>query len=226
MSVNSFTYSDYQKLLEASVVLEKDRHGVKVLQTSDGRIVKLFRRKRLVSSAILKSYSSRFIENAKLLKKLGFHTIDVEEIFYCAQIKRTLVFYRPIPGLTLRTALKDLVVSEVLIEKFAVLLAQLHDKGVFFRSIHLNNIIFSDIDSPLGLIDISDMKIGRASLSPWARMRNFRHLTRYKVDQLSIERFGVDRFLDVYFSASCLSDKHKGSFVTKLQNLLSLEGRG
>jgi len=224
--VNSISLDEYQKIAGHSIVLERDRHGVKVLETPEGNIVKLFRRKRFFSSALLKSYSSRFVENAKTLKKLGFHTVDVEKEAYCKPIQRSLLIYRPIPGQTLRSALQTPDTHDQIFEQFIVLLAQLHEKGVLFRSIHLNNIIFKDIMSPLGLIDIADMRIMAAPLSFRARIRNFKHLNRYKLDQASIKTFGVDRFMERYFENSCLSESYKQEFIVRMHEALSIEGRG
>ena len=220
------TLNEYQRLVDNSVILEEDGHGLKVLETSDGLIVKLFRRKRFLSSALFNSYASRFVANAKALKKLGFHTIDVEQLSCCKPIKRTLVVYRPIPGQTLRSALQTTDSPDQIFEQFIILLAQLHDKGVLFRSIHLNNIIFKDVMRPLGLIDISDMRIMAAPLSSHARIRNFRHLNRYMVDQAAIKKFGVDRFMEIYFKTSCLSESHMQEFIVKMHEALSVEGRG
>ena len=224
--MNSLSLDEYQKIAECSIILERDKHGVKVLETPEGNIVKLFRRKRFFSSALLKSYSSRFVENAKALKKLGFYTVDVEKEVYCKAIQRSLLIYRPIPGKTLRSALQDPDSHDQIFEMFIVLLAQLHDNGILFRSIHLNNIIFKDLMSPLGLIDIADMRIMAAPLSSHARIRNFRHLNRYKVDQSSIKKFGVDRFMQIYFKTSCLLESHEQEFKAKMHEALSVEGRG
>lgn len=223
--MNSISFEEYQKIVDRSVILERDKHGLKVLETSDGLIVKIFRRKRFLSSALLNPYAARFVVNAKALKHLGFHTIDVEQLVYCTPIKRTLVVYRPIPGVTLRSALQDQGSFEKLMEKFIILLAALHDKGVLFRSIHLNNIIFNGDENPLGLIDIADMKVSRTSLSKTARVRNFCHLARYREDQGSIKSFGVNRFMDIYFNASCLSERCKQEFQVKMQEALTVEGR-
>jgi hypothetical protein len=43
-----FSLKEYQLLITKSETLEKDRHGVKVLLTPEGRIVKFFRQKRLM----------------------------------------------------------------------------------------------------------------------------------------------------------------------------------
>ena len=90
--------------------------------------------------------------------------------------------------------------------QFAAFFAELHDKGILFRSIHLNNIIVPDSVGALGLIDIADMKVFNKGLSFSQRMRNLRHLTRYKDDRHSIKVFGVERFVDIYFSAGKLAE--------------------
>ena len=111
-------------------------------------------------------------------------------------------------------------------ESFVHFFAELHDKGVFFRSIHLNNVIVSDDSNKLGLIDFADMKISSKGLSSAMRLRNFKHLTRYKADQESIKNFGLDRFMEIYFKTSCLSESHMQEFTVKMHEALSVEGRG
>ena len=219
------TLNEYQRLVDNSVILEEDGHGLKVLETSDGHIIKIFRQKRVVSSALIKPYASRFVKNAHVLKKLGIHTVDVVDMFYCPPIKRTLVKYRPIPGKTLRSVLHSSLQFDAIMESFVRFFAELHDKGVFFRSIHLNNVIVSEDANTLGLIDLADMKITSKSLSRAMRLRNFKHLTRYKADQDSLKTFGLDRFIDIYFSCNSLPESDKSEFLAELHNLVATEGR-
>jgi hypothetical protein len=219
------TLNEYQRLVDNSVILEEDGHRLKVLETSDGHIIKIFRQKRVVSSALIKPYASRFVKNAHVLKKLGIHTVDVVDMFYCPPIKRTLVKYRPIPGETLRSVLQSQSHFDDAMESFAIFFAELHDKGVFFRSIHFNNVIVSSNLDKLGLIDFADMKITSVGLPRGMRLRNFKHLARYKADQESIKAFGVDRFIDIYFSTSSLPESYKPDFLAELQKVVSTEGR-
>ena len=57
--------SAYESLRAGATVLEADKHGDKVLRLPDGNFVKLFRRKRLISSAALYPYAQRFADNAR-----------------------------------------------------------------------------------------------------------------------------------------------------------------
>lgn len=63
--------SAYESLRDGAEVLEADRYGDKVLRLTDGNFLKLFRRKRLLSSAALYPYAQRFADNAQALKELG-----------------------------------------------------------------------------------------------------------------------------------------------------------
>ena len=55
----------YQALREDAEVLAADDHGDKVLKLNNGQIMKLFRRKRLFSSALIYPYGKRFADNVK-----------------------------------------------------------------------------------------------------------------------------------------------------------------
>ena len=223
--MKSFSLDEYEQLIAKSVVLEQDRHGIKVVKTDDGRFVKFFRQKRFFSSARLKPYASRFVEHAKVLKGLGFNTVEVENVYYCKPIKSSLVFYNPLPGQTLRDALKSQDTSDNIMEMFSAFYAELHNQGVYFRSIHLSNVIISDTMDTLGLIDIADMKIYSKGLSKDMRMRNFRHLTRYAVDQESIKKFGVERFMDIYSEVSQLPESYKNGLLVGMQQQMSEGGK-
>lgn len=219
-----FSLDEYQQLVSTSEVLEQDGHGLKVLKTPEGLIVKIFRRKKLVSSALIKSYATRFVENARKLNSLGFNTVEIVDLYYCKPIKRVLVFYHPLPGETLRTLLHHKGHDDGVMELFIDLLAQMHEKGVFFRSCHFNNIIVANSMDRMGLIDISDMKIQPQRLSYYQRKRNFKHMVRYKVDQESIRQFGINRFMERYFRSCSLPESRKDQLRNSLNQLIVADG--
>ena len=70
----------YRRLTAGARVLEADRHGAKLLALDDGRYLKLFRRKRLLSSALMRPYSRRFQRNAERLGRLGIPTVVPERL--------------------------------------------------------------------------------------------------------------------------------------------------
>jgi tRNA A-37 threonylcarbamoyl transferase component Bud32 len=223
--LKALTLNEYRRLVDNSVILEEDGHGLKVLESSEGYIIKIFRQKRMLSSAVIKSYASRFVKNARTLNKLGINTVQVKDVLFCKPIKRTLVFYQPIPGRPLREVLQNREHVERLVGGLAVFLAELHEKGVLFRSIHLSNVIISESLDTFGLIDFADMKISSHGLSRQGRLRNFRHLTCYKVDQELIRAFGIARFMTLYFENSSLAEKYKQQFLERVQEMFTGEGK-
>lgn len=170
----------YLALRKGAEVIESDSNGDKVLLLADGTYFKLFRVKRLITSARLTPYSKRFAENAKKLAQLNIPTVSVIDTFKIPSINRTAVHYNPLPGTVVRNLKNNL--NETLAKKLGTFIRQLHEKGIYFRSLHLGNIVLTPEDQ-LGLIDIADMKILRHALPNQMRIRNFYHLCRYKEDK-------------------------------------------
>ena len=159
-------------------MLEADRHGEKVLRLADGTFLKLFRRKRLITSAAWSPYARRFAENASALARLGIPVPEVIEIMRIASLKRDAVHYRPLAGTTLRALNHqpgDEAARRDLQARFGEFVVQLHRKGIYFRSLHLGNVILTP-NGEFGLIDFSDMRIYPWPLPKFMRVRNIRRL--------------------------------------------------
>ena len=125
-----------QILMRGSTVLEQDGLGPKVLCLKDGSFLKLFRKRRLLSSETLKPYAVRFSENARRLQRLGFSTPQIIAAYRVEdEVNGTAVHYVPLPGDTLRQTLEEAKPEQQrrLITQFGQLLACLHEKGVYFR---------------------------------------------------------------------------------------------
>jgi len=200
----NFSFADYQALVAQSQVIERDAYGEKVLIAPDGNYVKIFRTKKRLSTAALRPYALRFCKNAETLARLGIPTVQVCSVSYCPENRRHLVTYRPLPGETLRSALKKGERQDGLLASFARFLAELHRRGIYFRSIHFGNVIIQPDSNEPGLIDIADMRIRRRPLGAGARARNFRHFLRYREDVHALEAFGLERFLNIYLEAADL----------------------
>jgi hypothetical protein len=145
----------------------------------DGNILKLFRRKRLFSSALLKPYSARFINNATRLKELGVPTLEVLAHYKLQQPRMTAVLYRPLPGKTLRQLSNQENFSwQQRLPALVELIRSLHASGIYFRSLHLGNIVVTP-ENKLGLIDVADMRFLRSPLPHYLARRNLQHFARY-----------------------------------------------
>jgi hypothetical protein len=210
----------YQLLIEGADVIEKDGFGVKVLDSKKGEMIKLFRRKRFFSSALFKPYAVRFVNNAELLARLNIPTITVNRLLWCADIKRHIVIYKRLEGELFREVLSNQTGHiEDLYQKFAAFIAELHDKGVYFRSAHLKNILLLP-NGEFGLIDISDMQIKREPLSLVLRERNFSHILQYQEDK-DLIRSHYQAFVSSYFKKSQLEETQQSSLDQSIRSILA-----
>lgn len=206
----------FSALRQHAEVIEADHNGEKVLKLADGSFLKLFRRKRLISSATLVSHAKRFANNAAELKRRDILCPEIIATYRVQSIKRTAVHYWPLPGSTLRQILvQEGDHASKLCQNLGLLIAQLHEKGVYFRSLHLGNIV-QNATGQLGLIDISDMACSETALGRLKRARNFQHLFRYPQD---ISRLALYRtnFIEGYTQS--LSQKDSAHFRKRLDAL-------
>ena len=167
------------QMIDGARILEADSYGPKVYLLQDGNILKLFRRKRFFSSALWRPYSKRFIDNAAGLQRLGVPTLQVLQLYQLQAPGMTAVLYRPLPGETLRQiASKEGFSWPQALPDLAGLIRNLHESGIYFRSLHLGNIVVTP-DNRMGLIDVADMRFLRAPLPRYLIKRNLQHFARY-----------------------------------------------
>ncbi|MBF8778913.1 toluene tolerance protein [Pseudomonas fulva] len=174
-------HTAYLALREGAKVIEADGSGDKVLQMPDGRFLKLFRRKRWLTSAALFPYAQRFADNARQLRRLDVPTPEVLAVYRIKSIERDAVYYSPLQGQTLRQLIAESAATDELREAYGAFVARLHEQGVYFRSLHLGNVVLTP-GQTLGLIDIADLSYRSGPLSQGKRLRNFQHMLRYRHD--------------------------------------------
>jgi tRNA A-37 threonylcarbamoyl transferase component Bud32 len=190
--LQTLSHDAYLALRADATVLERDLHGDKVLQLADGSYLKLFRRKRLISSAAWYPYAQRFADNATELERRGIPCPKVVGAFRIADFSRDAVRYIPLAGRTLRQVIEAESVSPDLPEKMGRFVARLHESGIYFRSLHLGNIVLTP-SGAMGLIDVADMRTQNRALDNNQRKRNLLRLRRDPPDcfWLSGERKNV-----------------------------------
>lgn len=183
MPVQSLKTETFEQLCSDAHVIEADGLGPKVLRLADGRFLKVFRPRRWYTSGSFNPYSERFASNAEQLRAMGIPTPQILGVYGLSD-GSSAVIYSPLSGLTLRQALQSLDSSlrESLIERFGQFMAQLHERGVYFRSLHQGNVLLMD-DGEFGLIDIADLRIFPSPLRNALRQRNLRHMQRYPQDR-------------------------------------------
>ena len=176
--MKTISHDAWLTLRKDAAPVERDGFGDKVLLCPDGTYIKLFRRKRLLSSAAWSPYAQRFADNAAALQQRGIPCPRVIDVFRIPEIERDAVHYHPLPGDTLRDLLKG-ELNDLergwLREAFNRFVRRLHDLGIYFRSLHLGNVVMLP-SGDLGLIDISDIRVHRGPLSMFWRKRNLKRM--------------------------------------------------
>lgn len=202
--------SEYKNLVcqatPLSIEIVDGQISHKVLQLPDRSIIKLFRIKRLLSSARIVSQAKRFKHNVERLQSHGIPTVELKAVYKIPSIARTAVHYRYLAGITLRDYCQKKALSPQWARRLGMFFVNLHQRGVYFRSIHFGNIVLTH-DNRIGLIDVLDMRFRRAPLTLGLRMRNLRHLFRYDSDIGSLSPIRHS-FIDVYCASANLSS-HK-----------------
>ena len=196
----------YLALREGATVLEADGTGDKVLRLIDDSMLKLFRRKRLLSSAAWYPYAQRFADNCRHLQERQIPCPVVKAVYRIGAIERDAVHYAPLPGQTLRQVLEEPADHDQLRAQLGRFIAILHERGVYFRSAHMGNVVLTP-EGELGLIDIADLRIFRRPLRKSQRLRNFKHMLRYPQDRQWLLDAGDSSFVDGYLAAQQLCSR-------------------
>ncbi|WP_369988393.1 O-antigen ligase family protein [Pseudomonas xanthosomatis] len=186
------------QLSAGAQVIEQDGLGPKVLRLTDGTFLKLFRRRAWYTSGRFNPYAVRFARNSQQLATMGFVTPTIVGLYRFADAS-TAVQYQPLPGQTLRQAMAQSESPEerqALVLSFGSYLARLHENGVYFRSLHLGNVLVHQ--GGFALIDLADMRILPSALSPALRQRNLRHMQRYDQDRAWLFEENITQLLQGY----------------------------
>ena len=193
--------AEFNTLQANANVIEEDGLGPKVLRLDNGNFLKLFRERRCYTSGSFNPYSQRFAVNSERLQALGIAAPKILDL-YVFDDGSSGVLYQPLPGQTLRQVMQSMgsgAMREALVERFGKFLALLHDKGVYFRSLHLGNVLLME-DGEFGLIDIADMRLYPSPLRLALRQRNVRHMQRYPEDRRWLFEEQLQALLDGYAS--------------------------
>jgi hypothetical protein len=96
----------------------------------------------------------------------------------------------------------------------------LHDKGIFFRSIHFGNIILLP-DNNYGLIDITDVRYYKNPVPLRRRAVNLATPLRYSEDADRIKVAQLPNLIDSYLSALEPNARDKERFLAQITRCLN-----
>ncbi|RZI79055.1 MAG: toluene tolerance protein, partial [Pseudomonas sp.] len=153
-------------------------------------------------------YAQRFADNCRHLQERQIPCPVVKAVYRIGAIERDAVHYAPLPGQTLRQVLEQPADHDQLRAQLGRFIAILHERGVYFRSAHMGNVVLTP-EGELGLIDIADLRIFRRPLRKSQRLRNFKHMLRYPQDRQWLLDAGDSSFVDGYLAAQQLCSREE-----------------
>ncbi|WP_316851811.1 lipopolysaccharide kinase InaA family protein [Aquipseudomonas alcaligenes] len=182
-------------------LLEKDSHGPKVVRLPDGKLLKIFRSRRNPLLVRLSPDARRFAERAERLQRLGIQTPQLDELFWIDRKKAvSACLYQPLEGLPLDKLFRDARDEfDRLLPQLGAYIHLLHQRGIYFRSLHLGNILRTP-DGGFGLIDFLDIRFKRRPLGRHLVQRNFAHLKGY-LKRRKVANFPWDELMAAYEAA-------------------------
>jgi len=189
---------ELENWLASGKVLEKDARGPKVVALADGLFLKIFHTRRHPLLARLQPAARRFAQNAEHLHRLGIQAPVVLEVFWLdPRAGLSACLYQPLPGHSIEQLYNQAPQqANSLLPPLACFIWQLHQRGIYFRSLHLGNILRLP-DNQYGLIDILDLQFKRGALNRWQVQRNFQHLHHY-LKRHKLQEFPLDKLIDHY----------------------------
>lgn len=175
-------------LRDAGEIIEQGEHGVKVVRCNNGDFIKVFRIKRRFTLAQIFNPAREFCKKVEGLRQRGIDTLEPTDLYRFTHVPRWAVRYRPLQGETVRGLIQAEQLTPRLIAELGQFIAHLHNKGIYFRSLHPGNVVLQP-NGQFGLIDVLDchFRFFHRPLNQWQRERNFQHFLRYE-DGGKIER--------------------------------------
>lgn len=148
-------------------------------------IIKIFNVRGLISSGFFNTYASRIIKNSLKLKIYDIPSIEItNELIFQYNKRLSGVSYKYIPGTTYRDLSHQITMD--MITDLANYISNIHKKGIYFRAMHLGNILLHN--KKLFLIDIAKIHFYPWPLFVFTRARAFRRMIKYQDD---IKNFGL-----------------------------------
>ena len=148
-------------------------------------IIKIFNVRGYISSGFFNTYASRIIKNSIKLKEHEISSIEItNELAFQYNNRLSGVSYKYIPGKTYRD-LGNKITKEMITD-LAKYISIIHKKGIYFRAMHLGNILLHN--KKLFLIDIAKIHFYPWPLFIFTRARAFRRMIKYQED---IKHFGL-----------------------------------
>lgn len=195
----------------------------KVFEKNGDTIIKLFYpKKSRLSSDRIWPRAMRFYRNMKTLQHHGYDAPIVTKVQFCPDLKIYLMHYPKIQGNDVRNLAKNGKLN--IIHHVAQLVADLHTNGIFFRSIHLENLLYKP-DGKFALLDVTDVRFRKKALNFYSRYRNIKHLLLEPNDRDLWQAFGINNFMHEYFKLAELPKYSRAIISYLIKRTVKIESQ-
>jgi tRNA A-37 threonylcarbamoyl transferase component Bud32 len=218
INAQAISLGEFEALCANAEIL-RGKKRPRVIRHDTNLISKIWYKKKKLSSDWIYPYYLRFYRNSK---KLLSHGIVAPKVRAVIKVKKTyirMVTYEEIHGLTVRDILQHNK-GDLSIPKLAQFIGRLHDKGIFFTSLHMGNIIKLE-SGDFGLIDVSNTHFYYFPLGLRTRARNLCNLASYTEDIDLIQRDMNTNIIEEYLKHMDRPSKFKSRFSELVKEKLS-----
>jgi tRNA A-37 threonylcarbamoyl transferase component Bud32 len=201
-----------ENYISANQILYGTTERPGLMLTPDGEVVKFFYRRKKISTGTFLPQAQRFTTNSRKLLERDIPAPLVKDLIYCNEIPVHMVVYDRIEGKDLRELCQTDGVNGL--AHLPDYFAHLHKKGIYFRAVHLGNILIHADE--ISLLDISDLTTQSSPLGIFQRARNLAHLFNTEHDKAYFVTYGLDRFVQEYVASCQFSTAGKWLFLKRL----------
>lgn len=224
--METISYTEFNTLCKTSQIVVWKRNLPSIIKHDTNLITKVFCNKKRFTSDLFYPRCYRFCHNAKKLLSRGVVAPKVKHLQKIRGTNIRLVTYEEIKGTSLRALLSS-GKKKLDISKLVDFFICLHDKGIYFRSLHLGNIIMLE-SGGFGLIDLTDTSFKIRPLSLNMRARNLSFLLSYQKDMELLQRSDDKDIVQEYLKFLNVHPGAKHRFVGRVKRHLTrrLKRRG
>jgi serine/threonine protein kinase len=216
-----FNPEELKQFIDGNEILYGSTEHPGIMLSPTGEIIKSFFKRKKISTSTFFPQAEQFKKNSQRLFERGIKGPIVTDIIYCKEIPVHMVVYNRLEGDDLRVLAEREGVN--VLSQLPSYLAELHEIGVFFRAIHLGNILLHARE--MSLIDISDLSIQSSPLGNFQRARNLAHLFNSDLDKNLFTQYGLQQFLKEYLLASGLAGRDEWLFMKRLEMAIDKDMR-
>lgn len=210
----------FKLLCSTGQLLKGTAERPKIIRSPENHIIKMiYKRQKWLSSTYIRPYAKRFQARSQKLAMKQIIAPRIIQSYQCPAHQCDILIYPEIQGQPLKQCL-----NQQRLHQLAQFLVELHQKGIFFWDLHLDNIIVTP-NNKMGLMDVATAHVSNAPLRLKSRARNLGRLMNIDYDTLTMYKHELNAFFQSYLFASNLDKQSQQKLLALIQAYLQGKGR-